>query len=140
MNASLARQQEAFKKSFKAQPILPTTKNYNSLENSCVKDSLQSSTPSDASTGLTGDHAHIQTYRGIAYESAMNAMKNPRHLNSLLHTVLSNLRTAERPLSIQEIFRLTQIDLSKMPQLVAALKANMKISFQNGSFEYRVSR
>ena len=140
MNASLARQQEAFKKSFKAQPILPTTKNYNSQENSSVKDLPQSSTPSDASPGLASDHAYIQTYRGIAYESAMNAMKNPRHLNSLLHTVLSNLRTAERPLSIQEIFRLTQIDLSKMPQLVAALKANMKISFQNGSFEYRVSR
>jgi len=88
---------------------------------------------------MNPENAHIQSYRGIAYESAMNAMKNPRHLNSLLHTVLSTLRSLERPVSMQEIFRLTQIDLSKNAALVTALKANMKITFENGHFEYKVS-
>jgi hypothetical protein len=69
MNTSLAKQQEAFKKSLKEQPILPTAKNFDEKYVSSIQFSASSSSMSRATVDqLPAEHAHIQSYRGIAYQ------------------------------------------------------------------------
>lgn len=71
----------------------------------------------------------------IQHMTVQKARSNQR----LLYDIVNYLRDAEKPVTAAEIHEQTGHDLKTVPGLLETLQANIKVSYEDGWFSYKVN-
>ncbi len=115
MDPNLARQRDDFKKSLKEQPVLPRICQPHSeiiSDSSIIKTNMQSN-----SIDLSGF----------------------RHINSVVHSIISYLKSINRECDVEELKEELNIDLNVQSDLLEKIKLNERIEVLGSILKYRVS-
>jgi hypothetical protein len=91
--------------------------------------------PSSAKPAPRPKAASAKANISIQHMTVQKARSNQR----LLYDIVNYLREAEKPVTAADIFNNTQHDLKTVPGLLESLQANIKVSYEDGWFSYKVN-